>query len=236
MKNCMPILAADYSEALNCVDKVIESNCELIEWRLDALNGKVDMEKVINTCRHIKGKTDKKLIVTLRTARQGGLRDMDPSNYVWMIRRLIDLAKIDFVDIEMANCAGDAQLKMLIRMAKKKGVNVIVSYHDMIYTESAREIYMRLCHMKYLGADLPKVAYMANNEGDVEALVNGATTAVSEIGPVIAISMGELGKVTRIEGDKFGSIVNFVKPIGSKADQQKNIGQLDENQLWTGDL
>lgn len=90
--------------------------------------------------------------------------------------------------------------------------------------------------MKYLGADLPKVAYMANNKGDVEAVINGATTAVSEIGPVIAISMGELGKITRIEGDKFGSVVNFLKPIGSKADQQKNIGQLDEDQLWIGDI
>ena len=232
----MPILAADYSETLNCVDMANSSNCQLIEWRLDALNGKVDMEKVISTCHSIKNKTDKKLIVTLRTARQGGLRDMDPSNYVWMVRRLIDLAELDFVDIEMANCAGDAQLKMLTGMAKRKGVNVIVSYHDMLYTESAREIYMRLCHMKYLGADLPKVAYMANKQGDVEAVINGATTAAAEIGPVIAIAMGELGKITRIEGDKFGSVINFLKPIGSKSDQAKNIGQLDEDQLWVGDL
>ena len=236
MKNCMPILAADYNETLSCVEMANGSNCELIEWRLDALNGKVDMTKVINTCRQIKNKTDKKLIVTLRTAGQGGLRDMDPSNYVWMVRRLIDLAEIDFVDIEMINCAGDAQLKMLTRMAKKKGVNVIISYHDMRYTETAREIYMRLCHMKYLGADLPKVAYMANNQGDVEAVINGATTAVSEIGAVIAISMGELGQITRVEGDKFGSVVNFLRPIGSKADLAKNIGQLDEDQLWVGDL
>ena len=231
MKNCVPILAADYHETLDCVEKIINTNCQLMEWRLDALDGKVDMEKVISTCKKIKEKTNKKLILTLRTAKQGGMRDMDPSTYVWMVRRIIDLAKTDFVDIEMVNCAGDAQLKMLTRMAHGKNVNVIVSYHDMLYTESPREIYMRLCHMKYLGADLPKVAYMAKDQGSVEAVINGATTAVSEIGPVIAIAMGEIGKITRLEGDKFGSVVNFVKPIGSKADKTVDIGQLDNDQL-----
>lgn len=231
MKNCVPILAADYHETLDCVEKIMNTNCQLIEWRLDALNGKVDMEKVIGTCKKIKSKTDKKLILTLRTAKQGGLRDMDPSTYVWMIRRIVDLAKPDLVDIEMVNCAGDAQLKMLTKMAHAKGVNVIVSYHDMLYTESPREIYMRLCHMKYLGADLPKVAYMAKDQSSVEAVINGATTAVSEIGPVIAIAMGEIGKITRLEGDSFGSVVNFVKPIGSKVDQAKDIGQLESDQL-----
>ena len=231
MKNCLPILAADYRETLECVDKAIGMNCQIIEWRLDALNGKVDMKKVISTCETIKEKTDKKLLITLRTAKQGGLRDMDPSTYVWMVRRIVDLVKTDFVDIEMVNCAGDAQLKMLTRMAHGKGVNVIVSYHDMLYTETAREIYMRLCHMKYLGADLPKVAYMAKDQGSVEAVINGAKTAVSEIGPVVAISMGEIGQITRTEGEKFGSVINFVKPLGSKAEEQGDIGQLDSDQL-----
>lgn len=231
MKNCVPILAADYHETMECVEKAINMNCQLIEWRLDALNGKVDLEKVISTCEKIKNKTDKKLILTLRTAKQGGLRDMDPSTYVWMVRRLIDLAKPDFVDIEMVNCAGDAQLKMLTRMAHGKGVNVIVSYHDMLYTETAREICMRLCHMKYLGADLPKVAYMAKDQDSVQAVIDGATNAVAEIGPVIAIAMGEIGKITRLEGDKFGSVVNFLKPIGSKVEDSADVGQLDSEQV-----
>ena len=228
MRNCVPILAADYNEALACVDIANEMDCRLIEWRLDALDGLVDMEKVIHTSKQIKSITNRKLIITLRTSGQGGLRDMDPSTYVWMVRRLIDLAELDFVDIEMVNCAGNAQLKMLTSMAHKKDVKVIISYHDMLYTEKANEIQRRLCHMKYLGADLPKVAYTPHSEEDVVAVIEGARKASSEIGPIIGISMGELGQITRKEGDKFGSVVNFLKPIGSKGKVGKDLGQIEE--------
>ena len=227
MKNCVPIFAADYNEMLSCVETANEMNCDLIEWRLDALNGKVDMEKVISTCKKIKDISEKKLIITLRTHNQGGLRDMDQSTYVWMIRRIIDFVAPEFIDIEMINCGGDAQLKMLTTMAHKKDIKVIVSYHDILYTEKAKEIQRRLCHMKYIGADLPKVAYTPKNEEDVVALIEGSKAAAAEIGPIIGISMGKLGEITRREGDKFGSVINFIKPIGSKAENIKDIGQLE---------
>ena len=233
MKNCIPIMAADYQEVIESVEKAELMNCQLIEWRLDALNGRVDMEKVINTWRYIKAKTRKQIIMTFRTERHGGLRDMDPSTYVWMIRRIVELVTPDYVDIEMDNCGGDAQLKMLTGIARNKGVKVIISYHDMLYTESAREIYMRILHMKYLGADLPKVAYNAREKSNVDALIEGAKKAYEETGPLIAISMGELGKVTRTDGDSFGSQINFIKPMGSKAPRAVNTGQLDYNQSFT---
>ena len=54
--------------------------------------------------------------------------------------------------------------------------------------------------MKYIGADIPKVAFTPNSEEDVEKLIRGASLAHEKIGDLIAISMGELGQKTRKKG------------------------------------
>ena len=81
--------------------------------------------------------------------------------------------------------------------------------------------------MKYIGADIPKVAFTPNSEEDVEKLIRGASLAHEKIGDLIAISMGELGQKTRKEGDSIGSCINFVKPVGSGYDENSNTGQME---------
>ena len=80
--------------------------------------------------------------------------------------------------------------------------------------------------MKALGADLPKYAVMPRTPGDVLALLAATWEASSEIGPVITMSMGELGKITRAEGGVFGSCLTFGAGLNASAP-----GQIDAENL-----
>ena len=55
-----------------------------------------------------------------------------------------------------------------------------------------------LVRMKELGADLPKLAVMPRCPGDVLALLSATLRASAQVGPVITMAMGSLGKVSRV--------------------------------------
>ena len=64
--------------------------------------------------------------------------------------------------------------------------------------------------MREMGADIPKAAYMPRTEEDVYTLLEAAAEANEELDvPFIALSMGELGKPSRVCGGTFGSCVTF---------------------------
>lgn len=230
MIDCMPVIAADYEEAAELIRKTFESGIEIAEWRLDGLKGPVDIAEVMKISRMVKEDIGKKLIVTMRTEINGGGRNLDPSKYIWMMRRIAEAAEPDFIDVEMNNCGGDAYVKQLINTVHSYGVKVILSYHNLIRTEKERDIAMRLRRMKYLGADIPKVAYMPGDDEDVQRLINAAMSVQEEVAPMIAISMGEKGQITRKEGDRFGSVINFLKPVGSRSFICDGTGQMSRNE------
>lgn len=226
MKKCIPIMAKKLDETIENVAKAASQKCDFIEWRIDCLESGIDKESFLNAWNTIKEICPVPVIVTLRTAREGGQKDLDITEYNRALYGIIKYMKPEIMDIELNACGGDASANMMIRNAHREGIKVIVSFHDMLYTGEARDVEMMLCRMKYIGADIPKVAYMANNKQDVENLKNGAKAASSYLGDIIAISMGELGVETRIDGLDFGSVITFVQPVGSGFDQSKSIGQL----------
>ncbi|OJT86888.1 3-dehydroquinate dehydratase, partial [Clostridioides difficile] len=73
------------------------------------------------------------------------------------------------------------------------------------------EIVSRLCRMQELGADLPKIAVMPQNEKDVLVLLE-ATNEMFKIyadRPIITMSMSGMGVISRLCGEIFGSALTF---------------------------
>ena len=141
---------------------------------------------------------DKPLLCTLRTQGEGGQARLSPEEYE---RRLVDLLQTG-------------------------GISVVLSKHDFHQTPPKEEIAATLRRMKALGADLPKYAVMPRTPGDVLALLAATWEASSEIGPVITMSMGELGKITRAGGGVFGSCLTFGAGLNASAP-----GQIDAENL-----
>ena len=86
-----------------------------------------------------------------------------------------------------------------------------MSNHDFDKTPSFDEITGRLIGMKKLGADVAKLACMPNSAKDVLTLLSATESVKSQYPdePIITMSMGKLGAISRISGEIFGSALTF---------------------------
>jgi 3-dehydroquinate dehydratase-1 len=111
--------------------------------------------------------------------------------------------------------------------ARMRDTKIIATYHDHKKTPKAKEIKDILKKEKNTGADIAKVAFQANDYGDVMNLMGVLLENDAGI-PVIAISMGEYGKISRILGPLLGSYLTFASPARG---QEAAPGQLTVEEL-----
>ncbi len=85
-----------------------------------------------------------------------------------------------------------------------------MSNHDFDKTPAEDDIVGRLTSMVEYGADVAKMAVMPNSVQDVITLLEATHRASLSLSkPIITMSMGDLGKVSRIAGEVFGSSLSF---------------------------
>ena len=92
------------------------------------------------------------------------------------------------------------------------------------------ELVSRLTAMQEAGADLPKLAVMPTCRADVIALL-AATAEMADHHPetpVITMSMGTLGAVSRLCGEAFGSAMTFANPGAASAPGQVPLDVVNE--------
>ncbi len=93
---------------------------------------------------------------------------------------------------------------------------MIASFHDFQQTPSAAEIVARLVTMEEAGADIAKVAVTPRAIDDVLTLLGATLAGSRQIRlPIISVSMGPYGSLSRLFGWTFGSSVTFA--VGDKA-------------------
>ena len=79
-----------------------------------------------------------------------------------------------------------------------------------------------------LGADVAKVAVMPHGMEDVLTLLTATLQASQRLAiPVVSMSMGALGSVTRLCGWTFGSAMTFAVGESSSAPGQMPIADID---------
>lgn len=86
-----------------------------------------------------------------------------------------------------------------------------MSNHDFHKTPAQEDIIYRLRRMQDLGADLPKIAVMPQSPQDVLTLLSATLTMKEKYAtqPLITMSMGKIGSVSRVTGRLFGSAMTF---------------------------
>lgn len=177
---------------------------DILEWRMDSF-GSLESEKLCKAYKTLKGKTKKPILCTLRTSREGGKADISRVEYKKLLTSFLKEAKPDAIDIEL----GRGDVEKLIALAKEQSVPVITSFHDFKKTASESVLWYKLKSMEDVGADVLKIAVMPKKENDVLKLFAVLLRAKTLNRPVIAIAMGELGKLSRITGSVFGSCATF---------------------------
>ena len=154
-----------------------------------------------------------------------GVLELDEEGYLNLLNTIIVNRLGDAVDIELFH--DEDRVKELVAEAHNYNVVVIMSNHDFEKVPAKYVIEFHLKKMAALGADVPKLACMPHNAKDVLTLLS-ATNEVNEAidNPLITMAMGDIGKVTRIAGQVFGSSLSFGAVGKTSAPGQLSINDL----------
>ena len=176
------------------------------------------------------------LLLTCRTAAEGGRARLDDSGYSALLRSVLDeLAgwepgrRPSAVDVEVQRGC----LLQVSEQAHGLGIDVFPSFHDFKATPVDDVLEDVLSRMASEGADLAKIAVWPTGADDVARLLGVCARAAAAPGegtglglPVAAMSMGALGAVSRV-APVFGSALTFaVVPDEQGETQASAPGQL----------
>ena len=227
---CLPLVGDTRAKVIGEAEQLAVLKPDLLEWRIDAydeVENTEDCLSVLNKIREIIG--DIPLIFTCRIDLEGGFKKISREDRLELVNAVMESGNIDLVDVELCN---DQEFVKIVReRAKLSGVKVILSYHNFTETPSESFIYSKLTEAQTAGADISKVAVMPKDYGDVLTLLNATNKARNETvqGPMVTMSMGPEGAVSRLAGGLFGSDITFA--IGKQASAP---GQIPIEELKRG--
>lgn len=204
------------------------SPIDVIEWRADKFNQIDDMVNTLVMLSQIRQQlADKVLLFTFRTHHEGGDKVISEEYYYALNRHVIASQQIDLIDIEVFSAKTVASA--LIALAHQYKVHAIASYHNFHQTPSQTEIVQRLTAMHTLQADILKVAVMPNQLSDLLTLLAATQEAAEHLKrPLITMSMGKLGLLSRICGEIMGSAMTFGVAKNLSAPGQLNLTDLTQ--------
>lgn len=224
---CLPLLAGKPPEVLSEAKALKTFAPDLVEWRTDCLESAENIDETILLLKALREKIgDIPLIFTCRVDTEGGFKSIPGDIRLELIKTAAKSGQVDLVDVEMRN--GIDFTEAVKDACKPFGPRLILSHHDFDRTPDEACILSKLVQARKMGADIAKVAVTPKNYSDVLVLLSAALKA--RMGPldipVIAISMGREGAVTRLAGGLFGSDVTYA--IGKKSSAP---GQLPVDEL-----
>ncbi len=225
-KVCISVMSGRLQDLQADITQAMDNGAELLEFRADYLSGEgyADIcDRAGEVFRSSLGKLP--VLFTYRTRREGGLGSTDSAGYEKLLMKMLENPAWDLMDVEIGQ-AGDCFPKIK-ECAEAAGKAIVASHHDFARTPPASEIRKSFQRMEAMGADIAKVAYMPENWQDVLALLQGAREARDRMTiPIIAISMGNIGSISRVGCSLTGSCLTF-----GSAEMQSAPGQLPAKEL-----
>ena len=201
---CVPIVEKNYESVLEAAKNSIKAGADLIELRIDAIDhpNPDEVSKIIKDIKY-------PIIATNRMIEEGGLFKGSEAERTDIL--LAAAKHADIVDIEIQT--DEDYLNKIIKASK----STIVSYHNFEKTPSA-EMLLEIVNQERKLGDIAKFAVMPKNISDTLIVLE----VLSQVEKTIGISMGEIGRYTRVVAPLFGSPITF-----DSFDNISAPGQLD---------
>ena len=178
----------------------VEAGADVVELRADLLGADPSARDVVELAGALATRTTSApLLVTVRTTAEGGGARLDDDAYRALLPALAeglaalpDRGRPAALDVELAR----GRTAGLVARAHAAGLDAVVSSHD-------------------VGATPPD-AVMPRGPHDVARLLGVTARASEELDvPVVTMSMGGLGAVSRVSGAVFGSALTFATAGGA---------------------
>ena len=225
---CVPVMESSKEEILRETRRLEEAHTEMIEWRVDAFENVESpnaIREILNEMKHIIKESI--LVYTFRSKNQGGCKALSAADIYDIHQVAAESDVVDFIDVEYFEAKNPQ--KEIARL-QEMGVYVIASHHDFEQTPDPEVIRMLLEQIRESGADVVKLAVMPQNMWDVLHLLEETNRfhANHPDHPLITMSMGAKGGISRVAGEFFGSCVTFGAGGQASAPGQLPVKQLEE--------
>ena len=212
---CLPVVEDNVEDAIKTAEKYLEI-ADIVEFRIDMLK-EVSEDDIKKFAKY-------PCIITVRPDWEGGYWKGNNEERLNLIKKAIEY-NAKYVDIELREEKNKEIVKFRDEIGSK--TKIIISYHDFEKTPSKEKLVDIVEKALSIG-DIAKFATMANSKEDV---LNILEVINKYPGKIIGIGMGEKGKLTRILGVYFGSILTLASYKGkSSAPWQVEIDTLKE--IW----
>lgn len=215
MKLVVSVMPKSLEEAQG-LDAMRYIDADIIEWRADFL----PKEDILQVAPAIFEKfAGRELLFTLRTRAEGGEIDLLSEDYVQIIKDVAQLYQPEYLDFEYFSHK-DVFEEML------DFPNLVLSYHN--FQETPDNMMEILSELTSLTPKVVKVSVMAHTAQDVLDLMN-FTRGFKTLNPeqeYVTISMGKVGKVSRITSDVTGSSWSFASLDAASAPGQISLSNM----------
>ncbi|MBB1074168.1 type I 3-dehydroquinate dehydratase [Rhodoferax sp. 4810] len=225
---CTPLVGRTFDKLMAELDVVLPKKPDVLEWRVDFFDQIADATAVIAAATTIKNKAGKiPLLFTRRSIIEGGEKiALSEAQVITLYKKVCASNCIDLIDYEMAN--DPANIAQVRAAACDNGVLLVLSFHNFSYTPGLETLAAKFLQADQLGADVAKVAVMPRDLDDVLTLLSATREASKKLRiPLISMSMGPLGAITRLVGGVFGSSLSFAVGAAASAPGQVPIEDLN---------
>lgn len=198
MKIVVPIMPRSLEEA-QAIELSKFDDVDIIEWRADFLSKEAIMAVAPAIFEKFAGR---EVLVTIRTDKEGGNIQLTDDEYIQLLKDINAIFNPDYIDFEYFSHM-DAFQQML------DFSNLVLSYHN--FDETPENLMEAFSELTALAPRVVKIAVMPESEQDVLDLMN-YTRGFKTLNPeqeYATMSMGKLGRISRLSGDVFGSSWSF---------------------------
>jgi 3-dehydroquinate dehydratase I len=224
---CTPLVCRTRERLLAEVAGILPKSPDLLEWRVDHFGAIADTAAVIATLRELRTVAGGlPIIFTCRAKAEGGHRiPIGEAQVVELYEAVAETRLVDFVDFELDHDPG--LVRRVRQSTQAHEVRLILSYHNVSYTPGHDFMVERFLEAERLGADVAMVQVKPRDRADVLRLLAATAEADTKAHiPLISMSIGPLGSVSRIVGGLFGSSLSFAVGEKASAPGQIPIGDL----------
>ena len=225
---CTPLVGRTRDKVMAELQVVLAKKPDVLEWRVDYFDDIGKTDEVVSLAKSIKqaaGETP--LLFTRRSSVEGGEKiALSEDQVIALYAALCNSKSVDMVDFEMSN--DPAHIRQVREVSKANDIKLVLSFHNFSYTPGLEALSQRFLQADQLGADVAKVAVMPRDLEDVLTLLTATLQASKKLKiPLISMSMGPYGSLTRLFGWTFGSALTFAVGASSSAPGQVPIEDLN---------
>jgi len=149
------------------------------------------------------------IIITARRPDEGGAHNLSAVQRRALLLEFLPVAR--YVDVELRSVPA---LRSVLERAAANEVAAIISFHDFQTTPRRAQLDRITARARSLGAALVKVATRTDTQAQLDTLLDFFSR--QRRASVIAMGIGHLGRASRLELARHGSILNYVH-LGSRA-------------------